>query len=87
MTLAQVKSLSASYGPAEFQGKQVPALAELAALLPEDVALALELKIDRFLNPAVCRRLVVVGGRWRATAHGRAFLFLAPRSGRCGRGA
>jgi glycerophosphoryl diester phosphodiesterase len=58
MSLQQVKSLSASYGRVEFQGEQVPTLAELAALLPEDVALALELKTDRFLEPSVCRRLV-----------------------------
>ncbi len=32
MTLAQMKSLSASYGRAEFQGEQVPTLAELSAL-------------------------------------------------------
>ena len=51
MTLAQMKSLSASYGRAEFQGEQVPTLAELSALLPEDIALALELKTDRFIDP------------------------------------
>ena len=33
-------------------------LAELAGLLPADVALALELKTDRFLEPEVCQRLV-----------------------------
>lgn len=58
MTLAQVKSLSASYGRAEFQAERIPTLAELAALLPADVALALELKTDRFLDPDVCHRLV-----------------------------
>ncbi len=58
MTLAQLKSLSASYGRLEFQREQVPTLSELAALLPEDVVLALELKTDRFLDPVVCRRLV-----------------------------
>jgi glycerophosphoryl diester phosphodiesterase len=36
----------------------VPTLAELAELLPADVALALELKTDRFLEPNVCQRLV-----------------------------
>ncbi len=58
MTLAQVKSLSASYGRPEYHAERVPTLAELAAALPEDVALALELKTDRFLDPEVCRRLM-----------------------------
>ncbi len=58
MTLAQLRALSASYGRAEFTAERVPTLAETAALLPEDVALALELKTDRFLEPAIARRLV-----------------------------
>jgi glycerophosphoryl diester phosphodiesterase len=57
MTLAELKTLSASYGRPQFQAERVPALAELAALLPADVALALELKTDRFLEPEVCQRL------------------------------
>lgn len=58
MTLAELRQLSAFYGRPEFQSERVPTLAELASLLPADVALALELKTDRFLEPAVCRRLV-----------------------------
>jgi glycerophosphoryl diester phosphodiesterase len=58
MTLAQIKTLSASYGRPEFAAERVPALAELLALLPPDVALALELKTDRFLERDICRRLV-----------------------------
>ena len=58
MTLEQIKRLSASYGRPEFAGEQVPTLHELAHLLPADVALALELKTDRFLEPEICRRLV-----------------------------
>lgn len=57
MTLSEVKRLSASYGRPEFASERVPALAEAAALLPPDRALALELKTDRFLEPAVCRQL------------------------------
>ena len=60
LTLAQVKALSASYGRPEFAAERVPALAELCALLANEapgVALALELKTDRFLEPEVCRRL------------------------------
>jgi glycerophosphoryl diester phosphodiesterase len=56
-TLAQVKELSAAYGRPEFAAERVPTLSELAAILPGDVALALELKTDRFLEEAVCRQL------------------------------
>lgn len=58
MTLAELRALSASYGRPAFQAERVPTLAELAALLPADVALALELKSDRFLEPQIARRLV-----------------------------
>ena len=56
-TLAEIKSLSASYGRREFEAERVPTLAELAAILPGDVALALELKTDRFLEADVCLQL------------------------------
>ncbi len=56
-TLAQIKQLSASYGRAGFEQERIPTLAEVAAILPPDVALALELKTDRFLEPEVCRQL------------------------------
>ncbi len=58
MTLAQIKALSASYGRPAFAAERVPILAELCEIVPDDVALALELKTDRFLEPEVCRRLV-----------------------------
>jgi glycerophosphoryl diester phosphodiesterase len=57
MTLAELKRLSASYGRPEFKDERVPALAEVAAILPSGMWLALELKTDRFLEPEVCRRL------------------------------
>lgn len=57
MTLAQIKGFSASYGRPEFANERVPTLAELCQITPPDVALALELKTDRFLEPEVCRRL------------------------------
>lgn len=58
MTLGEIKALSAAHGRAEFSSERVPTLAELAALMVADVALALELKSDRFLEPQVCRDLV-----------------------------
>ncbi len=56
-TLAELQTLSAACGRAEFESERIPALAELADLLPDNVALGLELKTDRFLEPEVCGRL------------------------------
>jgi glycerophosphoryl diester phosphodiesterase len=56
-TLAELKTLSASCGQPEYASERIPTLAELCALLPPDVALALELKSDRFLETAVGRQL------------------------------
>ena len=58
LSLKEIKRLSASCGREEFVAERVPTLAELATMLPSDVALALELKTDRFLEPEVCRQLV-----------------------------
>lgn len=56
-TLAELKEVSASYGRPEFAEERVPTLAEVAAILPADVGLALELKIDDFLHPEVGKKL------------------------------
>jgi glycerophosphoryl diester phosphodiesterase len=56
-TIAELKSLSASCGRPEFSSERIPTLAELAAILPPDRGLALELKSDRFLDAEVGRRL------------------------------
>lgn len=58
MTMERLKAFSASYGRPGFASERIPTLAELAALLPADVALALELKSDRFLWQDVIFRLV-----------------------------
>lgn len=57
-TLAELKLLSASYGRPEFEAEKIPTLDELIPLLPADRGLALELKTDRFLEPAIARQLV-----------------------------
>jgi glycerophosphoryl diester phosphodiesterase len=57
-TLAELKTISACYDRPEFAGERIPALEELAALLPDDVALALELKSDAFLQPETCLKMV-----------------------------
>ncbi len=59
LTLAELKRYPVVCGrrEPEFAGERVPTLEELLAVLPADVALALELKSDRFLEPEVGRRL------------------------------
>lgn len=57
LTLAALKQLSASGGRPGFAAERVPTLAELAAILPAETALALELKTDRFTEPEVAARL------------------------------
>ena len=54
---AELKTFSASFGRPEYAAERIPTLVELAALLPSDRGLALELKSDRFLDPEVGRRL------------------------------
>lgn len=56
-TLAELKQLSASYGRPAFADERIPTLAEVAALLPPDVGLALELKIDDFMQPETACKL------------------------------
>ena len=58
LTLDELKQLSASYNFKGFENERIPTLAETAGILPPGVALALELKTDRFLEEEVCRRLV-----------------------------
>ncbi len=58
LTLAELKALSAACGRPEFEAERIPTLTELAALLPGDVALGLELKTDRFLETEVCASLL-----------------------------
>lgn len=57
-TAEKLKSFSAFYGREEFRSERIPLLSELAAILPADVALALELKSDRFLERDTCQRLI-----------------------------
>jgi glycerophosphoryl diester phosphodiesterase len=56
-SLTDLKSISAGKGFPQFKSETIPTLAELCAIIPQDVALALELKTDRFLEPEIGRRL------------------------------
>jgi len=57
MSLDEIKSLKALGSQSKITDETVPTLAELAQMLPAQVALASELKTDRFLEAEVCRRL------------------------------
>ena len=78
-TLPELKSLSASYGRPEFRTERIPTLAEVAALLPPDVAIALELKTNRFLEPDVCRALVAELERTGIRSRTAVLSFALPR--------
>lgn len=58
MTTAELRKLSASCGKSKYENERLPILAEVAELLPEDKALALELKTDAFLSLSTTRALV-----------------------------
>lgn len=58
LTLDEVKGATLRQGGKPARGERVPTLEELVAVLPGDVALALELKSPKFDDPATCRELV-----------------------------
>jgi glycerophosphoryl diester phosphodiesterase len=60
MSAGELRSLNAGVHFPAFQEERIPTLAELIAILPENVALALELKTDRFLEAGVCQHLVEI---------------------------
>jgi len=79
MTLTELKALSAACGRPEFEAERLPTLTELVAILPADVALGLELKTDRFLEPEVCTSLLAELDRTRVRNRTVALSFSLPR--------
>ena len=57
MSLSELKALNAAATRPDLSPEPIPTLGDLAEILPADIGLALELKTDRFLEPATCRRL------------------------------
>ncbi len=57
LTLKEIKSLKTLDSKGNPTDETIPTLAELAAFLPPHIALALELKTDRFLEADICRQL------------------------------
>ncbi|MGB2958966.1 MAG: glycerophosphodiester phosphodiesterase family protein, partial [Bacteroidota bacterium] len=60
LALKQIRPLRASGGKPEFASEGIPLLEELGSILPEDVALAVELKSDQFLEAGACSLLLDV---------------------------
>ena len=58
MTVNELKALSAGCGREGFFDERIPTLTETTGIIPDNVALLLELKTDRFLDPSVCERLI-----------------------------
>ncbi len=58
MSLTELKKLNAAASRPDLPPESIPTLGDLVEILPADIGLALELKTDRFLEPATCRRLV-----------------------------
>ncbi len=63
-TLKELKNISAGKGFPQFKAETIPTMAELVEIIPPNIALALELKTDRFLEPEIGRRL---GAELKAT--------------------
>ena len=59
MSLSELKTLNAAATRPDLPPEPIPTLGDLAEILPADIGLALELKTDRFLEPATCRRLAL----------------------------
>jgi glycerophosphoryl diester phosphodiesterase len=57
LSLVELKGLKAGVSHTGYADERIPTLAELAAILPEGIALALELKSDRFLDMDVVLKL------------------------------
>lgn len=60
MTLAELKALSANCDRPEFKDQTIPTLEEFLAIIPQDIMIALELKIDRFLEDEVNLKLIEI---------------------------
>ncbi len=56
-----LRILNAQSQPTKFQ---IPSLEEILEILPESIAIALELKTDRFIEPDICRRLGFILRKW-----------------------
>lgn len=56
-TLAELRQLSAGYGRPQFAHERIPTLAELAEAVPAPTVVALELKSEAFLDPAIAQGL------------------------------
>ena len=64
-TLNEIKQLNASHHFPDFSAECIPTLKETLDVIPNNMALALELKTDAFLSPEVCAKLVDILNEYR----------------------
>ena len=79
MTVKEIQALRALDPAGVPTEERIPTLAEVASILPPQVALALELKTDRFLEADVCRRFGIVLQQNRIYARSFTLSFSLPR--------
>ncbi len=79
LTLAEIKSLSASYDRPEHLEQTVPTLEEFLTIIPQDTLIALELKTDRFLEEAVNRQLISILEKFQIVERTMVIGFSEPR--------
>jgi len=79
MTVEEIKALRTLDPAGNPTDERIPTLQEVAAALPSQTALALELKTDRFLEAEVCRRFAEELRRSKIFARSFALSFSLPR--------
>ena len=57
MSLSELRAYNAAATRPDLPPEPIPTLGDLAEILPKEIGLALELKTDRFMEPATCRHL------------------------------
>lgn len=79
MQLEEIKGLGVGCKGPNYQDHRIPTLRELAMIAPPDIALALELKSDVFLNSSVIEQLVAELDRLEVRDRTIAISFSEPR--------
>lgn len=79
LSLKNIKSFRTLNSQSSLTEYQIPSLDETLKILPETMALALELKTDRFLEIDVCKRLGLILGENKVLDRTIALSFSLPR--------
>jgi glycerophosphoryl diester phosphodiesterase len=79
MVIEELRELSAGKGQRDYNDERIPTLEELATMIPPDVALALELKSDAFLDARVAEQLIAELDQWNVRGRTTVISFSGPR--------